>query len=316
MPSASTLIQKAGFSDAYDARIKNQWRMTFQAADVEYDQFYKVRSIETQDTRFSYQSGFGSYTETGEGEGITYDTIYQGYDTTLTPYQYTSGFQITEIAVEDDPSGLLQGAALAAAHAEAAAETVEELAVLPLNNITSTTYASPWQSGGDGVALLATTHPILSGGVYANKPSVDVDLSVANLQASQTRLERVQNARGKVRAFKGTTLFCHPNQRWLVRQILETPNMPFGTDNTKNVIREGITPVFLSKMSDTDMWLLCAKKAATLGQRGHSATCIWRVRPTFARDNVFENGNRLYKGRFRIAFGFPDWRGIDGSTGG
>jgi hypothetical protein len=74
----ATLIQKSGHSDLYDLRIKKQWLDTMGTAEMEYEKIYKTDSIETEDTRFSYQSGFGRWSESGEGSGLPLDTIYQG----------------------------------------------------------------------------------------------------------------------------------------------------------------------------------------------------------------------------------------------
>jgi len=58
-----------------------------------------------------------------------------------------------------------------------------------------------------------------------------------------------------------------------------------------------------------------AGKPAGVGSKGIATVMFWRVRPEFDRDNVFDSGDRRYKGRMRLSFGRWDWRGWYGSTG-
>jgi len=104
--------------------------------------------------------------------------------------------------------------------------------------------------------------------------------------------------------------------RWLMASILQSDRVPFSADNTPNVVREGLTGVVWTHLNiGSGAWFLFAKKSATDGGKGHMAKCIMRISPEFDRQNEFLSGDRQYKGRMRVGFGFPDARGIDGSTG-
>ncbi len=313
-------ITKATLTDLYDRNIKNQWIQGYGEPDHEFEQIYRTMNITTEDTRFSYISGFGQWQVKNSTGTVPFDSIYQGYDSTCTPYTYWLAYTIDQETVEDDPQGLL-GGQLATALAQSGRETLETLAATPFNASTSTSYCSPWQTGSsasspDGVALLATNHPILSGGTYANCPSSHVDLSVASLQAARTRMEKMQGARGQRWTMEATTLVVPTDSRWLMEEILGSDKLPYTADNTPNVVKKGLTGVVWSRLTDSDCWFLLAQKAGGLGQKGHMATCVMRIPPQFDRDNVFETGDRRYKGRMRVGFAIPDFRGIDGSIGG
>jgi len=306
------LIQKAGFADAYDARIKRHVRDSFGTAEPEFKRFYRDENITTQDIRASSQSGFGRWAETGESKSNNIDGIYEGYDYTCTPYKYTSGFIISEEAQADDLSGLL-GQNLATAFAESWKDTEEYLMALPFNLATSTSGFSPWKSGGDGVSLLSVSHPILSGGVYANCPLTTATLSIAALEAAQTRMALCQNARGFVRPFEGVTLIVPTADKWLALKITgSAQQLPFTSDYTKNPVVSGMTVETWSHL--TSGFFLQAKKAGSLGQKGHLITQVYRARPTFNRDNVHETGDRKYRGMTRVGAIDWSWRGTDGSV--
>lgn len=311
----ATRIISSNHGDLYDARIKQQWLMAYGEPEHEFEKFYRMDSITTQDTRYSYISGFGMYQAKTLGGNISYDGVYQGYDTTITPVEYALAYTVEQTTVEDDPHGLLSGP-LATAHATAARDTIEYLAALGPNSPTTSTAFNAWMSGGDAVAMLATTHPVLSGGYWTNCPSSHVDLSIAGLQAAYTRMETLLNPRGFARGMEAKRVVVPPASRFLAREVLEGEKMPYSADNTPNTVNKLIDwEVWSQLTTGNGKWLLFADKAGSLGSKGHMLTCVWRIKPQFDRDNVFDSGDRRYKGRFRIGFGYPDARGIDGSTG-
>jgi hypothetical protein len=319
MPSGR--IIKTGLTDLYDARIKNQWIQGYGEPDHEYEQFLRTEKIGTQDTRYSLISGFGQWALKPMGTNVTFDSIYEGKNTICTPTTYALAYTIEQETVEDDPQGLL-GGQLATALAQSGRETLETLAASMFNNATSTSYSSPWvttsttNGQGDGKALLATDHPILSGGSYANTPSSAADLSIASLKAARTRMEKMQGARGQKWPMEARTLVVPTESRWLMSEILGTDKVPYSADNTVNVAREGITGKVWSRLvAGNGCWFILADKAGSVGSKGHMLTCVMRLSPEFDRDNIFDSGDRRYKGRFRVGFCAPDFRGIDGSLG-
>jgi hypothetical protein len=314
VPTAGRIL-KTQIRDRYDRNIKFAWIQGYGEPEHEFEQFYDVISTEHEDERWSYVSGLGRWSQKDFGGNVPYDSIYAGYQTIITPYTYASAFTIEEETVEDDVQGNL-AQDLATNLAQTGRDTMEYLAAIPFNNATTTTYASPWQSGGDAVALLSTSHPIPAGGVWANCPAAHVDLSVAALQAARTRMEKGQNARGLPWKIEGNKLVVPTESRWLMAEILQSDKVPYTSDNTANVVRENLKGVTWSRLNvGNGAWFLMASAATSPGQKGHMMKCLMRVRPQFDRDNVFDSGDRRYKGRMRVGFGNPDPRGIDGSTG-
>jgi len=314
---ATTLIQKAGHSDLFDLRIKKHWLDGYTEEPHEFEQIYRMDSITTEDTRTSFHSGFGRWAESGESQPFQYDTILQGLDTTCTPYQYKLGYTISEIAVEDDPTGILAGK-LAAAHANSCRETQEYLAALPFNNATTAGGSfSPWQSGGDGLAMLSLLHPLAAGGVFVNTPSTQVDLDQAPLEASVIRMRKSTNQRGFPWEQTPTTLVVPLDYMFMANQLINTSTTPaLGDSNTPNVLNKMFTKVIQwTRLTDPDSWFILADKAKEFGMKGHTLTWVWRIKPSFDRDNVFETGDRRYSGRFRAGIYQPTPYGVDGSVG-
>jgi phage major head subunit gpT-like protein len=317
-------IIKTLLQDAYDRRIKTAYRQGYGDPEHEFEDFYTSQDIGTEDERWAQFTGFPQWQRKLLGDNVAYASISQGYEVTITPAEYSLAFTIEQSTEEDDQHGLL-GTNLSSALAESGKETWETLAAAPFNNPTSTSAFSPWQtstsatasgSSPDGVALLSTLHPIVTGGVYPNTPASQCSLSLSALSASKLRLRRMQGAHGQNWALQPESLVVPSDLEEITDQILGSEKVPFTADNTINSVRKGLTKKVWSRLTGTTSWYVFAKKAPKPGARGFGAVCLWRVRPSFDRDGEFNSGDRLYKGRARVGFGNWDWRGIDGSFGG
>src|ERR1035437_3818660 len=95
-------IMKASVRDLYDRNIKTMWVQGYGEEKHEFEEIYDVVNSETEDERFSYISGLGRWSVKEVGDGVNFDNVFQGYDTTATPFTYTNGFSVEEEAAEDD----------------------------------------------------------------------------------------------------------------------------------------------------------------------------------------------------------------------
>lgn len=310
---AVTTVNKSMMPDLYDRNIKLKWMQGFGDPVMEYHQIYDTIISETEDERSTHISGLGLWQHKST-TNVPYDVLYQGYDVTITPAEYHLAIALDEKTVEDDKSGILAGK-IGASLAQTGKETQEVLAAFPLNNASLPTCFLPWSTMGDGLALLSTVHPILSGGVFANTPATPCDLSVRALKDSRTRMNKIVNCRGLQQGMEGKTLVVPTDTQWMLAEILNTEKGLYSGDQTDNVVRKGLAGVVWSKLTDNDCWFLLAQKATSLNAKGHMLVEVLRVAPKFERTNEFETGDRKYKGRIRVGFGAWDWRGVDGSMG-
>lgn len=309
-------IIKAITRNLYDRNIKTAWMQGYGEPDHEFEQFYDVINSDDEDERFAAISGLGRWSQKEFGSNVPFDSIYAQAAVTITPFTYANGFTIEQETVEDDKHGLL-GKQLAGSLAQGGRETLEFLAAVPFNNATSVNYAAPWQTSGsgDGKALLATDHTVAVGGTYANTPAVQVDLSVAALQAARSALAKMVNARGLQWKMDAKTLAVAEDSRWLMMEVL-SDKVPYTADQLNNYAAQNIKGVVWSRLTDPDAWFLLSNKSTKIGDKGHMAKCIMRISPEFDKTNEFLSGDRQYKGRMRVGFGVVDPRGIYGSTGG
>jgi hypothetical protein len=141
----------------------------------------EIFETESSDRSFEEEtklSGFSAAPVKGEGSAIEYDNAQEAWTARYTHETVAMGFSITEEAIEDNLYDSLSSR-YTKALARAMAYTKQVKAASILNNAfaAGTTY-------GDGKALCATDHPLVSGGSNSNTPAVAADLNETSLEAS------------------------------------------------------------------------------------------------------------------------------------
>lgn len=241
----------------------------------------------------------------GEAEPIPFDRpVYRG-SVRYIHSGYALGYEISREAIEDDQYKVINNNS-ATNLARSLREAEEISAASVFNNATGSVMAY------DGVPLLSTAHPGVGGLTFANRPAVDVDLSVAALKAMSERRMLLQNDRGlRIRVTQDTLLVPVQNW-WTASEILGAEFNPTGAmgDETPNVTRGmGLNPLAWAHLTDPDAWYVLAPKAM------RKLYFFWRTRP----DDVSGTDERNQVAWFGIlgrwSAGATDWRWIDGSPG-
>lgn len=236
-------------------------------------------------------SGLGYAQTRQEGEGILYDELGELWTAVYVHREIVHGYKITRRAVED---GLYESVAKRAARsmARSFAQTKEVLAAEPLNN-----GFSAYQTG-DGVALFATTHPMM-GGTWANRPTNSEGLNETTLESALTAIEGFTDYRGLPIMTKGIKLFIPRQLRWTAQRLLETKGRVDTADNTINTM-EGIMPFSVNQFfTSTTAWYI--KTDVPDG-----AKHFLRVPLEMGMEGEFDTDTMKYKGRTRYSFGVSD----------
>ena len=216
------------------------------------------------------------------------------------------GYAITRKAIDDNlyksqfhPSNL--------GLIESFAQTKEIYAANVIN--TATTYNS--NIGGDGVALLSTSHPI-DGGTWGNTPSVQVDLNEASLLNAMISIRQnfVDQAGLKVFA-RGRKLLVPSALEPIAIRLTKTELRPGTADNDVNAIlttagglSEGymVNEFFTSNFA----WFLLTNI--------DGMSYMDRIPYENDMQVDFVTDNLLVKGYARYSFGYYNPRALYGST--
>jgi len=209
----------------------------------------KIRPATGSIAQTTEQTGVGQAQAIPEGASVNYATIAQGNSFTAQYIKYGIGAIITREMMED---GKLQDAA-------------EIIRSLPrsMHDLKQRLFADNFNNGFtvngyDGVPLFSTNHPIVNGGgVQANTPSVQVDLTVDSLEEGFTQISQWVTQEGLRWMAKPEYMLVSPGNSYGAYQLLNSDYTPDSANNAvSSVKRFGLKMVESPYITDTDAWFI------------------------------------------------------------
>jgi len=173
---------------------------------------------------------------------------------------------------------------------------------------TSTTYNA--SVGGDGVALVATNHPI-DGGTVANRPATDVELNEATLLAGMIAVRTNFKDQAGLKVFaRARKLLVPPQLEPVAIRLTKTELRPGTADNDVNAIIStsgGLPEGYMTNdfLTSATAWFLLTNI--------DGLSYMERVKFETDMQVDFVTDNLLVKGYERYSFGYYNWRSIWGS---
>jgi hypothetical protein len=274
------------------------------------NQHTEIFATETSDRAFEEEvmlSGFGSAPVKNEGAAVEFDDAVESFTARYTHETIALAFAITEEAIEDNLYDRL-AARYTRALARSMANTKQVKAASVLNNA----FSAGSFAGGDGVALCATDHPLVSGGTFSNELATPADLSETSLEQSLIDIQAFVDERGLKVALQGRKLIIPKELQFTAERILKSPLRVGTADNDINALKNmGMIPEgyrINNFLTDSDAFFIMTDAPNGLK---HFVRAPLRT----AIEGDFDTGNTRFKARERYSFGFSDPRGIFGSPG-
>jgi hypothetical protein len=273
------------------------------------EQHKEIYETETSERSFEEEtklSGFSAAAVKNEGAPIAYDNAQEAFTARYTHVTIAQGFSLTEEAIEDNLYDSLS-ARYTKALARSMAYTKQVRAASVLNNGFNAAFP-----GGDGVALFATNHPLVSGGTNSNRPTTGADLNETSLEAAVIQIAQWTDERSLLIAAKPKKLIVPPQLQFVATRLLETELRVGTADNDINAIKnngsipEGYT--VNNYLTDVNAWFLTTD--VPNGMKHFVRTPL-----SNSMDGDFDTGNVRYKSRERYSFGFSDPLGMFASPG-
>ena len=250
-------------------------------------------------------SGFSAAPVKTEGSAIQYDNAQEAWTARYVHETIAMGFALTEEAIEDNLyDSLSTRYTKALARAMAYTKQVKGAAIL------NQAFTGP--SYGDGKALCATDHPLISGGTNSNRPTVAADLNETSLEAAVIQIAAWEDERSLLIAAKPRKLVIPPALQFVAERLMKTELRVATADNDINALKsmgsipEGYTVNHY--LTDTNAWFLLTDVPNGLKH-------FVRTPMQTGMDGDFDTGNSRYKARERYSFGVSDPLGIFGSPG-
>lgn len=173
---------------------------------------------------------------------------------------------------------------------------------------TATTYNA--NIGGDGVALVSTSHPI-DGGTVANRPAVDVELNESTLLNAMIAIRTNFKDQAGLKVFaRGRKLVVPPALEPTAIRLTKTELRPGSADNDVNAILTtagGLPEGYMVNdfLTSASAWFLLTNI--------DGLSYMERVKFETDMQVDFVTDNLLVKGYERYSFAYYNWRSIFGS---
>jgi len=272
----------------------------------EHKEIFETESSERSFEEETKLSGFTAAPVKNEGAAIAYDNGQEAWTARYNHETIAQGFSLTEEAIEDNLYDSLSGR-YTKALARSMAYTKQVKAANILNNGFTSGY-----TGGDGVTLFSTAHPLVSGGTNSNRPSTNADLNETSLENAVIQIAGWTDERGLLIAAKPVKLVVPPALMFVATRLLETELRVGTADNDINAIKNnGSIPggyTVNHYLTDTNGWYLTTDVPNGMKH-------FVRVPLQNSMDGDFDTGNVRYKSRERYSFGWSDPLGMFGSPG-
>jgi hypothetical protein len=279
----------------------------------EHKEIYETEKSERSFEEETKLAGFNAAPVKNEGSAIAYDNAQEAFTARYTHETIALGFSITEEAIEDNLYDSLS-ARYTKALARAMSYTKQVKAASVLNNGFSGSYL-----GGDGVSLFGVSsggsrvgHPLVSGGVNYNSPTVAVDLNETSLENAVIQIAAWTDERGLLIAAKPRKMVVPPALMFVAKRLLDTELRVGTNDNDINALKQmGAVPEGYAVnhfLTDSNAWFLLTD--VPNGMKHFERTPLAN-----SMDGDFDTGNVRYKARERYSFGWSDPLGIWGSAG-
>lgn len=298
--------------------ITRQFNLEYKELNHVCDRIFHTSNT---DSRYVDAQGYELYDQFDSrlpGEGVKQSQIRESYGKRYTVVNYGLGDTIPFEDWKDDQYGVLnrllpkKGGALARAWNV----TRERICADMFKNLAYKTGTSVPDSP-DGVSLFNTAHPVSkfnSGVTKSNRPSTDVDLSIAAYQAMITNLGK-QSAPNNTEFIENNVrlLVVENSQQYIAKQILRGDWEVNSADRNLNVVKgEG----------DVLVWSYFEKSGATGTNNAwfgvgdtHSLNIIDRQNIEMDSDEDIATQSFIFVATARMDVGYDDWRGLYGSVG-
>ena len=278
------------------------------------EQFTKIYNVQTSNSATETDYGLGAFGDweerTGELDTVAYAKISEGGEVTYTHKAFTKGFMISRELNDDEKYGQMKKMAKALARAGRAKVEKDAIQVL--------TKGFQGQSGAfkgrDEKELFHNAHDLVDSEKTCSNILTE-ELSEQSLKKAIQMMASQLDEAGNLIQMKATKLIVPPALEDTALRLLHSTQLPGTNHNdTNEYLKDRLSVVVMDYLATTaggndKFWFLQD------GNR-HELNFFWRIKPEFKHEEDFDTFVAKYRGYMRYSYGFSDWRGMVGSTGG
>lgn len=296
----SGIILRGNNSKALLPGVKRFFGADYAQRADEYLALFDKETSQRAYEEYVSQVGLGMAQVKDEGDHVAMDTMRDGFTTRLTSITRGLGFSISREAIADNQYKKIM---------EVRSKQLSRITKATLNTIGALVYDRAGNSsylGGDGVSLVNSAHPFITGGTWSNALSTAAELSEAALEQAYIEIGDWKDEKGIDIAAVPKTLIVPRALTFEAERIMKTDKTVGSANNDANVVRGMIGQVHVNNfLDDSNNWFL---RTDIEGMR-----FVEREAPVVDTDNDWGTTNAQYKVMFRCAFGWDDPHALFGS---
>ena len=287
-------IMNEVFDGVYEQRA-DEWKMVFR------EQKGIPRNYHEEPVLY----GFGAAPELPDGMAVTYQSGGVLFIQRYLYKVYGLAFALTKVLVEDGDH-IRIGQTYAKHLAQSLIETKETLAANILNRAFNSAYL-----GGDGVSLVSTAHPIVSG-TFSNQLTTAAALSQTSLEQILVQIRNAVDNNGKRIRLVPKKIVSGPSNVFQAEVLLKSVLRTGTADNDINPVKSmGLLAEGqgnLSRITSTTAWWVQTDAPDGL-------KLLMRRGLEKSMEGDFETDSMRYKATERYTVGWTDPRGVYGTAG-
>lgn len=293
-PSIVEPILNKAFDGVYDQR-KDEWNQVFREENGIPRAYHEEPVL----------YGFGAAPEVPDGAPITYDSGGVLFNARYIYKVFGLAYALTQVLIEDGDHIRL-GKIFSEHLAQSMIETKETRCANVLNRAFNGSY-----TGGDGVSLISTAHPIRSG-TFSNQLTTAANMSQTSVEQLLIQIRRAVDNNGKKIRLNPTQLVCSPTNVFQAEVILKsvlragTANNDINPIKSMGLLNKG--QANLSRLTSDNAWWI-----QTDAPRG--MLLMMRRKMKKGMEGDFDTDSMRYKSTERYIEGWTDPRGMYGTAG-
>lgn len=282
------------FDGVYDQRA-DEWKQVFS----------ERRGIPRNYHEEPVLYGFNAAPELPDGMPVTYDSGGVLFNARYVYRVYGLAFALTKVLVEDGDH-ISIGQIYAKHLAQSLVETKETLCANILNRAFNGAF-----TGGDGVSLVNTAHPIANG-TFSNQLTTAAALSQTSLEQMLIQIRQAVDNNGKKIRLNPEKLVVSPSNMFQAEVLLKSVLRTGAANNDINPVKSmgllGGGAAVLSRLTSTTAWWVATDAKVGL-------QLMMRRALEKSMEGDFETDSMRYKATERYIPGWTDPRTIYGTAG-
>lgn len=301
-------MRNTDFRSIVEPILNKEFDGLYEMRDDEYKEVFKVFDGTPRDRHEEpVLFGFGAAPELPDGMPVTYQAGGVLYIQQYIYRVYGLAFALTKVLIEDGDH-IRIGQIYSRHLANSMIETKETLGANILNNSFNSSY-----QGGDGQALISTSHPNASGGTLSNQLTTAAALSQTSVEQMLIQIRQSTDFNGKKIHLVPNKLVVSPQNEFQGETILKsvlrtsTANNDINPVVSRGLLKGGVS-VITRLTSNTAWWV-------KMGNVTDGLKCAMRRHLTKSMEGDFETDSMRYKTTERYKFGWTDWHDLFGTAG-